>query len=202
MSSIIKDGTGKGYAAKVGSDNRLAVDAITETIREAAIASGDGYNLATGRLTLTSTNESAVFFFENQEDTNVEIVSVFINTSASVGTLVGAQPELKIYRNPTGGTIVDDATDIITISNSNFGSNKVITANIYQGDEGKTLTGNTAVIDVPLPTRGAVTFFEFETTIVLPKGASYGISYKPETGSTSVDVIAGVTVIKVPLEFI
>jgi len=201
MSKTIIDGTGKGYHAKVGSDNRLAVDSITETIQEAAIAAGDGYNLATGRITLTSTSESALFYLENLEDHELEITSVFINTSASAGTLSG-QPCLKIYRNPTGGTVVDDATAITTSSNSNFGSNKTLSANVYEGDEAKTLTGNTATIDVPLPSRAAVTFIEFSTKVVLPKGASYGITYQPETGSTSVDIIAGVNTIIVPQEFI
>ena len=108
----------------------------------------------------------------------------------------------RIYRNPTGGTIVDDATVITTSSNQNFGSNKTLSANAYEGAEAKTLTGQSTFIDVPLPSRAAVTFIEFETKVVLPKGASYGITYQPQTGSTSVEVIAGVTTIIVPEEFV
>ncbi len=197
MTVIIKDGTGTGAAVKVSSDNMLSTTAVTETQQEHAITAGDGYNLASGRLPLTSTDESAIFYVENTETADLVINSVFINTSNSAGTLVGAQPTFRVYRNPTGGTIVSDATDVLTISNNNFGSRQTLSANIYQGGEGKTLTGQTSIIDIPIPTRAAVTFIEFTIKIVLPKGASFGITYQPETGSTGLDVIAGVTAILV-----
>jgi hypothetical protein len=197
---MIIDGTGDGFRAKVGSDNRLAVDAITESIEEKAITEGDGYNVSTDRVTLTSTNESALFYLENKEDQDLIINSTFVNTSNSVGTLSGAQPTLKIYRNPTEGTIIDTAKSISPI-NSNFGSAKVLLANIYEGSEGDTFTKDQGIIEVPLATREALPLVEFSTTVILPRGASYGISYQPETGSTSVDMIVGVTVIKLPEEF-
>ena len=201
MSFIIKDGTGKGYLAKVGSNNRLATDSITETIQEKAITEGDGYNVATSRITLTTTNESALFYIENLEDQDLILTSVFLNTVNGAGTLTGGQPVLKIYRNPSSGTIISNAKPILTESNSNFGSNKSLDARLYEGVEGDNLTGQDAIIDVPLPSRAAVTFIEFQTRVILPKGSMYGISYQPEAGSTSVDVITGLTLIKLPATF-
>lgn len=199
MTSVIQDGTGGGYKAKVGSDNRLAVDAITESIEEKATTEGNGFNVATNRIVLTNSAESALFFIENEEQQDLIITSVFVNTSNSSGTLSG-QPILKVYRNPNSGTIIDNA-EVITPINSNFGSAKTLSAKVYQGTENDTLTTNQGVIEVPLPSRAAMPLIEFNTTVILPRGARYGITYQPETGSTSVDLIAGITVIKLPEEF-
>lgn len=202
MQALI-DGTGSGFLAKVGSDNRLATDSIIESIHEKATSEGDGYNVATPPITLTTTNESALIYIKNGEDQDLVITSVFLNTFNSVGTLVGAQPRLKVYRNPNNGTLISNAVDIpgINISNSNFGSAKILVADIYHGVEGDTVTGHSALIDIPLPTRGALTLNVFDTTVVMPKGSAFVLSYQPEPGSTSVDVIAGVRLIKLPVEF-
>lgn len=199
MSYIIADGTGGGFKAKVGADNRLAVDAITESIEEKSVTEGNGYNVATNRIILTSTNESALFYIENEEEQDLIVTSLFINTSNSVGTLTN-QPIVKIYRNPSAGTIIDNAQSVTPL-NSNFGSAKTLLAKTYEGDEAYTFTKDSGVIEVPLPSREAVPLIEFDTTVILPRGARYGISYQPETGSTSVDLIAGITVIKLPVEF-
>ncbi len=63
------------------------------------------------------------------------------------------------------------------------------------------MTTTSSIIEVPLPTRAAATLLEFSTEVIIPKGSSYGLSYQPETGSTSVDMIVGVTLIKLPKEF-
>lgn len=187
-------------AAKVGNDNRLAVDAVTESIEEKAITEGDGFNIATGDINLTSTNESAVFFLKNNETVSLIITSVFLNAFNSVGTLTGANPTLRVYRNPTAGTIISGASPA-TALNANFGSANQISANIYQGAEASTITENGGVIKVPLPTRAALSLVEFSAKVIIPPGFSYGISYQPEAGSTSVDIIAGVTAIKLPEDF-
>ena len=36
----------------------------------------------------------------------------------------------------------------------------------------------------------------FPTTVILPRGSTYAISYQPEPGTGAVDVIAGVTLIR------
>lgn len=200
MCGILEDGTGKGYKAKVTSDNRLAVNSVNESVRDFSIVTGDGYNIATSRVTLTSSSESALIYIKNQEDVDLIINSVFVNTVDGAGTLSG-QPVLRVYRNPLGGTIVSTATPVTNKSNQNFGSNKVLTADIYEGFETATFINQTNIIDVPLPSRLALTFTEFETRVVLPKGSSYGISYQPETGTTTLDVITGVTLFKLPESF-
>lgn len=200
MACSIQDGTGDGYSARVDIDNRLAVSAITAPIQALGASQGNGYNLATSRITLTNTDESALFYIKNNEANPLLLSTAFFNTSASSGTLVGQQPTLKIYRNPRSGTIISNASPAMQ-SNNNFGSNQTLVADIYEGFEGATLADQTNVIDVPLPTRAAVTFSEFPTTVILPRGASYGISYQPEVGSTSVDLIVGVTLVVLPSEF-
>ena len=199
--SFIEDPS-NGNTIGVTDSNRGKINSITATVQEIGIANGNGYNLATSRITLIGTTESAVFFFRNGENIDVEITSIFINTTNSQGTLVGAQPTLKIYRNPRAGTIITNATPILVSSNNNFGSRDELIGDAYQGTDGATLDSESiTVIDVPLPTRQALPLVEFPIEVVLPRGASIGLSYQPEDGSTSVDVIAGLTLVRLPQEF-
>lgn len=188
--SVITDGTGTGNKAKVTADNQLTTAAVTRTFSQQATADGDGFNIATPRVTLTSTNESALFYIQNLEDTDLLISALIINTTASTGTLTG-QPEVKVYRNPVSGTLISSPGAIIS-TNLNYGSSQTLNANQFSGIEGSTIAGQSAIIDIPLASRAAVPLNILSTDVILPKGTAYAVTYKPETGSTSVDVIIAI----------
>jgi hypothetical protein len=186
---MIQDATGKGFWAKVTPNNRLMTTGVDLTLTEAATETGDTYNINTGEITLTGTGESALFYIENQEETNLLITDIIVSIKDFTGT--AGQPELAIYRNPTNGTIETNGV-IAEQTNRNYGSSKKIDANIYQGVEGDTITGHTDRICVYLPSVAAATFNAFSTLVVLPKGAALAISYTPPAGNTSMKVIAAV----------
>lgn len=185
MSNIIKDGKGKGYTAEVTANNRLKTTGVDLTLTEAATETGDTYNINTGEVTLTSSGESALFYFKNDENTNIIIDNIVVNIKDYTGT--DGQPELKIYKNPQSGTLITNAVEA-EISNRNYGSEKVLSCTKYQGVEGDTLFGETGEVIVYLPTTAAVTFSSFTTLAVLPKGAAIGISYTPPSGVTSMKI--------------
>ena len=186
---FIKDGTGGGHSAAVTVNNRLKTTGLDLTLTEAATESGDTYNINSDETTLSTTGESALFYIENREDTNLIITSIVLNIMDYAGT--DGQPILKIYRNPTAGTIVTDET-AANQQNRNYGSSKTLVANCYQGGEGKTLSGQDNSVTVYLPSTAAVTLLDFSTITVLPKGASLGISYTPPAGVTSLKIIAAI----------
>jgi len=187
--SMIQDGKGTGAFAGVTPNNRLLTTGIDLSLTEAATETGDTYNINTATVPLTTTGEHALLYLKNHEDTNLIIDTTIVNIKDFVGT--AGQPILKIYRNPTGGTIISDAVEC-EISNRNYGSSKVLDVFCYQGGESKTLTGPS--IDIFLPTVAAGTFNSFSTLVVLPKGASIGLAWIPPAGMTSVDIVAAFNV--------
>jgi len=183
--SMIQSGTGEGYFAGVTVNNRVMTTGIDLSLTEAATETGDTYNINTSTLPLTSSAEHALLYVKNNETTNIIIDTTIINIKDFVGT--DGQPVLKIYRNPTGGTLITDETEC-TITNRNYGSAKRVDINCYEGGQGKTVTGDS--IEIFLPSTAALTFNSFSTLVVLPKGSSIALSYTPPAGITSLDMVA------------
>lgn len=143
---------------------------------------GNAYNLNTGDVTLTTATASAVAYLKNNESSDLVIDSIITIFGASTGGS-GNLP-VVIYRNPTGGDIVDNAVTGTTESNRNYGSNNTLAVDFFKGAEGDTITGGSPSITSILQNGGTRVVFSVGT-IILPKGSSIGVSYTPATGNTS-----------------
>ena len=190
MDFSILDGTGKGYRQKVDSSGRAQVDSVTRTQSQAAILSGDGYNLATGAINLTNANESALFYLKNNEEFPLVIKEIIFIVGASIGGTTTATATIK--RNATDGTIVDNAIAIDSESNRNFSSAKLLTADIYKGAQGYTTTGGTTFAASNRSNFSGTINFDADI-IVLEKGNSIACSFTPATSNTSQDVNIAIT---------
>lgn len=141
MSEIkIKDGTGTGRTVAVNTSNRLLTSA--SSVSEAAKRTQDGYayNLNTGIINLTSASASAVAYLKYTGSTKLEITALAVGTGNWAGT--PTDPGLiTMVRNPTGGTIIDNAVAGDMNQNRNFGSSNTLSGAWYKGVEGDTLTG-------------------------------------------------------------
>ena len=80
------------------------------------------------------------------------------------------------------GTLITDAV-VSEISNRNFGSNKTLSANYYQGGDSKTISGEDNSFPVYLSSTAAVTFF------ISSSYFSSGVSYKAPSGVTSMKLV-------------
>jgi hypothetical protein len=67
MAETIQDGTGKGYTAKVDSENRLEVTSVSTQAEESASSKGFSYNINTGIITLTNATKTPVLYIKNNE---------------------------------------------------------------------------------------------------------------------------------------
>jgi len=174
---IIENGTGDGKQAKVDANNQLHAFAVTEDEQNSAAESGNLYNINSGLIALTGTSDNAVIYFKNNESPiNGEsdfIITSFIfglyNRSATVTDSATA----TIIRNPTAGTIIDDASPATMISNSNFGSSNQLDSLIYKATgTGKTFTnGDDHALILLDEGRTSVP----EINIDLAKGSSLGV---------------------------
>ena len=181
---IITDGSGDGYQAKVDSNNHLHTEAVTTTQLKTACIRGDAFNFNTGAITLTSGNESAIGYFGYQGDDPFVITEILLILGAATGTLT-SDGTVKIYRNPTGGTIVSNADPIEIAANRNFSSSKVVSGNMYKGAEGYTITGGDLFAE---STRGSSFsgVIPFDAgPIIVEKANTLCVSWEPPTGNTS-----------------
>jgi hypothetical protein len=181
----IQDGTGKGYTAKVNSDNQLEVTSVSTQAEESASGKGFSYNINTGIITLTNATKTPVLYIKNNEGYDLVIGTLIYQTGASTGG--SGNILVDVFRNPTLGTIVSNASAVEMNINRNFGSSRALAVNAYKGATGNTMTDGTKAFESILAT--ATQRIAVSTgAIIIPKGSSIGINITPPTGNTSMAV--------------
>lgn len=140
--STIRDATTQD-GAHVDANHDLHTFSVIEDLQRQATDAGDEYNINTGVIALTGTAESAMLYFKNDEDNDYVIAAIAVGLGTRSATIDDVA-HITIVRNPTGGTIVDDAEGVTMKSNTNFGSSKTLKTStlLYKASaSGKTLTG-------------------------------------------------------------
>ena len=158
----ITDGSGKEYRAKVDERKRLFTDSISRSQLEYAILEGNGYNVSTGSMTLTTAGNSAIGYFKYTGEYAIVIKEILVILGASTG-------------GTGNGTIVSNAVPVSAASNRDFSSFTQLPAIAYKGAEGNTFTdGDTFAIT---GRDGSAQIVSFDAApIVLRKGNSIGSS--------------------------
>ncbi len=184
MPEFISDGTGNQNLAKVDANNRLRTFSITKTHVERAVEDGDAYNLNTGNISISGASASSIIYLKNNEDQDLEIEAIafgFGQTSSNTSD-IGI---LTAIRAPSSGDIVSDATAVDINGNRNAGSPNTLTADVYKGKDGGTITGGSNVAQFFLGANSRL-FANFPFT--LPKGTTFGLKFDPNLSSGSVNV--------------
>lgn len=183
MSNVIKDGKGTGNTSKVRG-NRLFTHSISEAENLHATEKGDGYNLNTGTIALTSSTESGVMYLKNNEDQDFIVESIAVGIG-SAGTVTDSSI-ITLVRNPTSVSF-SAAVDIN--QNRDFGSNKTLTADVFKGAEAATITGGD---DLALFYQAAGGRLFAAIDFVLQKGNSLAIKVDTQTSSGTTNVYAAI----------
>jgi hypothetical protein len=185
--SSISDGTGTGSVAKVDVNNRVHTKAVVVTEQAAEMKIGNAYNINTGLLTLTSAAESGVLYFKNTNSVDIHLVGIVCIFGPSTGGDTSDTTHIRVYRNPTTGTLIGDASAVGVNSNRDFGSSSTLDADVYKGGTGKTITDGTVHIE-SLISPGNRVFFNIDEYI--RKDNSIAISFEPNDSNTSMKVMA------------
>lgn len=179
--SILQD-AGTGTTAKVSTRNRLQTHAVTSTEASIAASEGDGYNINTGLVTLTTANESGVLYIKNNEDKDLQIEFLEVILAPSTGGSATDATRVRVFRNPTAGTLITNATPVSDNQNRNFGTNRALSANAYKGATGSTITGGNVIIEIfARPNSREL----LNIDLTLTKGDSISVSYQPNASNTS-----------------
>ena len=109
--NFIKDGTGRGYSAKVDSSNRLNTFSVTATEYDYVSQLGRAFNVNTQEVTPASSSETPVLKFKNGGNRTIVVEAFFFGTGGpQTGTGDDTVPcVIAIYpkaTNVTGGVAV------------------------------------------------------------------------------------------------
>jgi len=181
---IIENGAGDGKKLKINGRNEAQVFSISESEAQAATEVGDAYNINTGEITLTTSTTSAILYFKNDEEQDVIVESIalgFRNTTCTDTNLA-----CYVVRNPSTGTIIDDASTVAMNQNRNFGSSKTLrtTTLAYKASaQSKTFTNGDDIILIDAK-KDDRTFVDI--SLEIPRGSSIGIRVDSASLATTV----------------
>jgi hypothetical protein len=181
----IEDGTGLGFDARVDENNRFHVHAVGVTEVVHAAEQGLAFNINTGQISVTA--DATLVYLKNNETNDFVVEAIAIGNDG--GATYSTRPLITVVRNPTGGDLITDQTDVDMNQNRDFGSSRVFNSNAYKGKTGGTLTGGNDIA-ILQSTTGGRDFFTLG--FVLTEGSSIGLSY-------TANISAGTSLIYVAL---
>lgn len=192
--TVNRDGTGSGYSQKVDQTNRAWIRGVTLNESQEATQIGSSYNINTGLIPLTSSTESAVLYFKNNEDADFFVSAIAVGVlDSGTRTEIG---QLTVVKNPTGGTIISGASDVEINQNRNFGSSQSLASSLaYKGAEGNTIAGGN---NLALFFQGAGRLFA-TVDVNLKKGNSIALKLNTKTSAGTTNIYAALVGHQVPL---
>jgi hypothetical protein len=138
MALVIKDGSGGGKEAKVDEKNRLSTKSvIEENMHDNSISDAQVYYVTTlGFIDINTVNtETAILYTKNTSTTKRFVVN-------SIRTCGNQVQKVILYKNPTAGTIIDNAVAGKN-TNANFSSSNTPDLTTYKGADTYTFTDGT-----------------------------------------------------------
>ena len=168
----IEDGRGTGREAGVSPESRLLVAATVDQEAAAAAAVGNAFTITSGFTPLVANaGESGVLYVKNTSERPLRIAILEITTKAAT--------KVRIYRNPTSGTLPESGLQA-TVTNMNFGSSREFIGKALRGSSGDTITDGEIFSTVHLASGGPFTS-AIPTNVLLPTGSSIAVSFESES---------------------
>jgi hypothetical protein len=187
MATTIQDGTGTKFKVKINSDNRLLSQTISESEFDHSVGRGVAYNINTEFLTITGSSEVPLLYIRSTAERDLVLNAWFIGTDADSGTATRLSL-MRVYKNPTSGTIISSGTDITPV-NRNFGSSNEFEGVAKKGGDGFTVSGYETT-PILYQTQGTKQRNFGTVQLVLTKGSSVVVTYQ-QYGLTQNDVYTG-----------
>ena len=182
MSESLIDGTGTGYEAKVGIDNRLSVHAITEPEDKASNVHGRTWSLP---FTITPTGAGDYFFY--LKNTGNEVYSI-----TDIRILSGAVETIGLH--VVSNTATFTAPSTITPVNRNLNSSRVPSIIVSADTD---VTGISDEGELYFLRINAVNAFEHlssSSNIIIYKGNA--VALKASVGATVIKGMVSLTTIE------
>lgn len=168
--TIIRDGSGSGFEARVTSDNRLAVNSSIASAFATASAESQGAFSACAQQNISLTaasGESGVLYIAPSD-------IPFVLGAFAVGSDVSGV--WRAYANVTGGTLISAGTSVDAV-NLNLASGRVFGGTVLRGANGLTVTGGSVLFYGEV----AAGFNMLDTAgaLIVPPGAAVALTFEP-----------------------
>lgn len=140
MAISLKDGTGKGYEVQIASDGRMSTRAVSETSLHAnSVEDAQVYSVGTsGFIAINTLNtETGCLYIKNTSTSKRFMLH-------SVRTCGNQVQKVKMYKNPTTGTLISNAVAGHKV-NLNFSSSNTPDLTVYKGADTYTITDGTLI---------------------------------------------------------
>jgi hypothetical protein len=174
------------------------VDSVTVAGEDNAIRVGEGWQIASAgsgapNISFTAAQQTAPLYFSNTGDLDIVVDRVVV----ILGTATGGTGDwlFRLIRNPTGGTLIDNAVSA-GISNSNHGATNAYPGVAYRsltpvstgaaGTNFDTLTGGSGATQ---PLKQTIDRVILPVGRRLPQGFSLGCTLTPPTGTTAASAL-------------
>lgn len=185
MSTNIQDGTGTKRKLRVTGENRALVQAVIITEEDNAIVRGDGYQIASTPVSFTGANKTAVLYTKNDDARDFVLDRAVLILGSAVSASADQDWTFQVLRNPTSGSIIDNAVSA-GISNSNHGSANTPNGLNYKGVEGDTFVDGGGA---PQKIKQSIDRIILPLGRRLPKGTSIGFNLTPPVGTQSAQAL-------------
>lgn len=167
----------------VNEDGEMATRSVILSEESRASEKGGLFTLTTGIIDLTDDSEVPFLYFKNVgEEQDVKILSIILTTATSTGA-EGQPLQLRLYPNPTGGTLMSSPI-VLPLANYNIGSGNVIATESLRGSVGDTVSGPQGAVPILIPSDGRRDVIGTDS-IIIPRGRSFAASVQAATGNTS-----------------
>ncbi len=183
---VLVDGH-SGKTAAVDNGNRQSTTAVTTTSQGDATERADSYNINSGDVSVTDASEQGIVYVLNNETRDLHVAAIVCIVGVSAA---GTTNKIRIYKNPTAGTLISGATLVDINSNRNFGSNKILSVTAYKGDGSSTVTDGTVHIQSIGGTSNSRIFFGIDE--ILPTGSAIAVTFEITANAAGVDCEAAV----------
>ena len=182
MAQGIKDGS-TGNTARVNKNLQVNTFSVVRTVSEQATQDEESYNINSGLITLTSAAESGMIYYKHNETDSFDVTAIVVIMGPSTGGSTSDTTHVRVYKNPTTGTLISGASAVNVNSNRNFSSSETLASSLaYKGATGNTITDGSIHIESLVNPGSRVAFGISET---LSKGNSIAVSLEPNDSNTS-----------------
>ena len=185
----LESANGFPYGLHIDSKLRARTHSVTRTEDKDHAVDGEAFTFGTKAVNVTGASENALFFIRNNDDRAVHITALIWN----IGTIQGSgsltkQSELRLLRNPTSGTIIDDAIAAPLNANDDLGAAKPFSnVQVYVGAVGKTLVADPSESDQAFFTMNGPGRLPAPTGWIIRTGNRLGFMLNPNLASGNYD---------------
>jgi len=175
--------------ARVDSAGRIASFATSITAAQSAVVRSDSFNLNSGIVVLTDSSEQGILYIKNNESRDLVISTILVSLGPSTNGDINDTTIIRLYKNPTTGTLITNAIAAEINSNSNFGSKLLLKIDEFKGDGSSTVDDGTVHTEVLVsPGKNA----PFDIDEILTNGETMAITYEANDSNTNMKALASV----------